>query len=90
MCPLLSAPVVELYRLKLSPILSRSFGPLCISIVGHLCTSIVMYNTVPLEGLAGWEWAGPLYRIGGGVLSDDTAVFNMKQSVSWVCFVFTW
>lgn len=24
------------------------------------------------------------------VLSDDTAVFNMKQSVSWVCFVFTW
>lgn len=66
MCPLLSAPVVELYRLKLSPILSRSFGPLCISIVGHLCTSIVMYNTVPLEGLAGWEWAGPLYRIGGG------------------------
>lgn len=22
------------------------------------------------------------------VLSDDTAVFNMKQSVSWVCFVF--
>lgn len=24
------------------------------------------------------------------VLSDDTAVFDMKQSVSWVCFVFTW
>lgn len=22
------------------------------------------------------------------VLSDDTAVFDMKQSVSWVCFVF--
>lgn len=51
MCPLLSTPVVELYRLKLSH--WSSLSPLCISIVGHLCTSIVMYNTVPLGGFAG-------------------------------------
>lgn len=48
-----------------------------------------MYNTVSLEGLAGGGGGGCI-ELGGGVLSDDTAVFNMKQSVSWVCFVFTW
>lgn len=38
--------------------------------------------------MGGWAWGGhdnsPVPFL---VLSDDTAVFNMKQSVSWVCFV---
>ena len=62
-----------------------------------------MYNTVPLGRFAGWVGGHVESGRGGGyqgkgiindspvlfmVLSDDTAVFNMKQSVSWVCFVF--
>ena len=64
-----------------------------------------MYNTVPLGRFAGRGGVVMLSRGGTGiqregdindspvpfmVLSDDTAVFNMKQSVSWVCFVFSW